>query len=78
MAYLVALALLALVATIATVWLIRTDGHGRIPTDPRRLPGGTDLVATPEPAASTPTESAPASPARRGSSSPATGRPGIV
>lgn len=78
MAYLVALALLALVAIVATVWLIRTDGHGRIPTDPRRLPGGTDLGAPPEPTASTPTEPAQAAPVRRDSSSPATGRPGIV
>lgn len=42
MAYLIALALLALVAIVASVWLIRTDGYRRVLTDPRRLPAGTD------------------------------------
>lgn len=42
MAYLIALALLALVAIVASVWLVRTDGYRRVPTDPRRLPAGTD------------------------------------
>ena len=45
MAYLIALGILSLIGILATVWLIRTDGYGRIPTDPRRLPGGADRTA---------------------------------
>ncbi|MCT2084762.1 hypothetical protein M3D75_01380 [Microbacterium enclense] len=45
MAYLIAFGILALIGIGASAWLIRTDGHGRVPTDPHRLPGGTDLDA---------------------------------
>ena len=45
MAYFVAFGLLAPIGIGASVWLIRTDGYRRVPTDPRRLPGGTDLRA---------------------------------
>ncbi len=38
MAYLIALGILCLAAVVATAWLIRTDGYGRIPTDPTRTP----------------------------------------
>ncbi|MCC4247705.1 MULTISPECIES: hypothetical protein [Microbacterium] len=51
MAYLIALAVLALTGIVASVWLIRTDGYRRVPTDPRRLPGGTDLTAPTDDAA---------------------------
>ncbi|MDU0367079.1 hypothetical protein AB0O16_04710 [Microbacterium sp. NPDC089180] len=37
MAYFIALGILSLAGIIGTVWLIRTDGYGRIPTDPSRL-----------------------------------------
>ncbi|MFF7682303.1 hypothetical protein ACFZA2_06010 [Microbacterium sp. NPDC007973] len=37
MAYFIALGLLSLAGIIGTLWLIRTDGYGRIPTDPSRL-----------------------------------------
>ncbi|MDF2992069.1 MAG: hypothetical protein K0S37_2583 [Microbacterium sp.] len=36
MAYFIALALLALVSVVASVWLIRTDGYRPVPTDPER------------------------------------------
>ncbi|GEB46807.1 hypothetical protein MTE01_27520 [Microbacterium testaceum] len=36
MAYFIALGILSLAGIVGTVWLIRTDGYGRIPTDPRR------------------------------------------
>ncbi|SIR99048.1 hypothetical protein [Microbacterium sp. RURRCA19A] len=45
MAYFIALGILALIGTGSTLWLVRTDGHRRVPTDPRRLPGGTELRA---------------------------------
>jgi len=45
MAYLIAFGILVLIGIGASAWLIRTDGYGRVPTDPRRLPGGTDLDA---------------------------------
>lgn len=38
MAYFIALGLLSLAGIIGTVWLMRTDGYGRIPTDPTRIP----------------------------------------
>lgn len=37
MAYFIALGLLAVAGIVGTVWLVRTDGYGRIPTDPRRV-----------------------------------------
>jgi len=37
MAYFIALGILAVAGIIGTVWLVRTDGYGRIPTDPRRV-----------------------------------------
>lgn len=37
MAYFIALGILSLAGIIGTVWLVRTDGYGRIPTDPRRV-----------------------------------------
>ena len=46
MAYFIALGLLSLAGIGASVWLIRSDGYRRIPTDPRRLPGGADAVAS--------------------------------
>lgn len=54
MAYLIALGILSLLGIVSTVWLIRTDGYGRIPVDPRRLPGGVERTApraAPEPPA---------------------------
>ncbi|MBN9211293.1 MAG: hypothetical protein BGO45_05460 [Microbacterium sp. 71-36] len=48
MAYFIALGILALIGTGSTLWLVRTDGHRRVPTDPRRLPGGTELRAARE------------------------------
>lgn len=38
MAYFIALGLLSLAGIIGTVWLMRTDGYRRIPTDPTRIP----------------------------------------
>ncbi|MEZ3157750.1 hypothetical protein AB1K56_12560 [Microbacterium sp. BWR-S6Y] len=38
MAYFIALGFLSLAGIIGTVWLMRTDGYGRIPTDPTRIP----------------------------------------
>lgn len=38
MAYFIALGILSLVGIVGTVWLVRTDGYGRIPTDPSRVP----------------------------------------
>ncbi|MBB3157765.1 hypothetical protein FHS07_001449 [Microbacterium proteolyticum] len=37
MAYFIALGILSLAGVIGTVWLVRTDGYGRIPTDPSRV-----------------------------------------
>ncbi|WP_285136482.1 hypothetical protein [Microbacterium sp. lyk4-40-TSB-66] len=37
MAYLIALGILSLVGVVGTVWLVRTDGYARIPTDPSRV-----------------------------------------
>lgn len=37
MAYLIALGILSLAGIVATVWLVRTDGYGSIPTDPSRV-----------------------------------------
>ncbi len=37
MAYFIALGILSLVGVVGTVWLVRTDGYGRIPTDPSRV-----------------------------------------
>ncbi|WP_295831140.1 hypothetical protein [uncultured Microbacterium sp.] len=36
MAYFIALGILAVAGIVGTVWLVRTDGYGRVPTDPRR------------------------------------------
>lgn len=36
MAYFIALGILSLAGIVGTVWLVRTDGYGRVPTDPRR------------------------------------------
>jgi hypothetical protein len=52
MAYFIALGILSLLGIVATLWLIRTDGYGRIPVDPRRLPGGADSHAARAPTAS--------------------------
>ncbi|MGC0369249.1 hypothetical protein [Microbacterium sp. SLBN-111] len=52
MAYLIALGILSLIGIVSTAWLLYTDGYGRVPTDPRRLPGGAERTAprvTPEP-----------------------------
>lgn len=75
MAYFIALGILSLAGIVGTVWLVRTDGYGRIPTDPSRVAAGkrrtAEPDATPHPAAvaatSTPALTAPAhvSPARR-------------
>lgn len=37
MAYLIALGILSLIGIVATAWVVRTDGYGRIPTDPSRV-----------------------------------------
>ena len=37
MAYFIALGILSLAGVVGTVWLVRTDGYGRIPTDPSRV-----------------------------------------
>lgn len=37
MAYFIALGILSLAGIVGTVWLVRTDGYGRIPTDPSRV-----------------------------------------
>lgn len=52
MAYLIALGILSLLGIVATLWLIRTDGYGPVPVDPRRLPGGADSHAPRAPTAS--------------------------
>jgi hypothetical protein len=52
MAYFIASGLLALIGIGASVWLIHTDGYRRVPTDPRRLPGGSELRAPRDNAAS--------------------------
>ncbi|MDI9891466.1 hypothetical protein [Microbacterium sp. IEGM 1404] len=59
MAYFIAFGLLALIGIGASVWLIRTDGYRHVPTDPRRLPGGSELRA-PRDKAATPAASAAA------------------
>ncbi|MFJ4036663.1 hypothetical protein ACIPVB_01140 [Microbacterium sp. NPDC090007] len=71
MAYLVALGLLSLIGVVATALLIRTDGYGRIPTDPTRaIPSGAD-ADTPAPRA-TPTPAGPhVDPAPRATPTPA-------
>ncbi|MFF8186727.1 hypothetical protein ACF044_05645 [Microbacterium sp. NPDC016588] len=61
MAYFIAFGLLALIGIGASVWLIRTDGYRRVPTDPRRLPGGSELRAQHDDAASTAASAAAAS-----------------
>lgn len=38
MAYFIALGVLSLAGIVGTVWLVRTDGYGRIPTDASRVP----------------------------------------
>jgi hypothetical protein len=42
MAYFIALGILSLVGIVGTVWLVRTDGYGRIPTDPSRAAASAD------------------------------------
>jgi hypothetical protein len=41
MAYLIALGILSLAGVVGTVWLVRNDGYGRIPTDPSRVASST-------------------------------------
>lgn len=41
MAYFIALGILSLAGVVGTVWLVRTDGYGRIPTDPSRVASST-------------------------------------
>ena len=68
MAYFVALGLLSLAGIVGTVWLVRTDGYGRIPTDRSR-------VAPTEPAAAPAEEvAAPARPATAAITVPRPGR----
>ncbi|KEP74575.1 hypothetical protein HR12_07715 [Microbacterium sp. SUBG005] len=38
MAYFIALGILSLAGIVGTVWLVRTDGYGRVPTDTSRVP----------------------------------------
>lgn len=38
MAYFIALGILSLAGVVGTVWLVRTDGYGRVPTDASRVP----------------------------------------
>ncbi|MDQ1135335.1 hypothetical protein QE410_000134 [Microbacterium sp. SORGH_AS 1204] len=45
MAYFIALGILSLAGIIGTVWLVRTDGYGRIPTDPSRVAARADRSA---------------------------------
>ncbi|MFM2720453.1 hypothetical protein [Microbacterium mcarthurae (nom. nud.)] len=61
MAYFIALGVLVLLGIGASAWLIRTDGYGRVPTDPRRLPGGVDATTSriPSARATTPENTAP-------------------
>ena len=61
MAYLIALGVLALLGIVSTAWLLYTDGYGRVPTDPRRLPGGVDATTSriPPARATTPENTAP-------------------
>ncbi|MCG7416793.1 hypothetical protein MHY30_04650 [Microbacterium sp. ACRRU] len=61
MAYFIALGVLVLLGIGASAWLIHTDGYGRVPTDPRRLPGGVDATTsrTPPARATTPENTAP-------------------
>ncbi len=61
MAYFLALGILSLAGIIGTVWLVRTDGYGRIPTDTSRLPDSA-------------CRKAPASPARAQTTAVATAR----
>lgn len=76
MAYLIALGILSLIGVVGTVWLVRTDGYGRIPTDPSRVASVPDestrahhaTAAAPGVEATRPTlqvSSAPASPVTR-------------
>ncbi|WP_022879535.1 hypothetical protein [Microbacterium sp. B19] len=51
MAYLIALGILSLIGIVSTAWLLYTDGYGRVPTDPRGLPGGAERTAPEPPAA---------------------------
>lgn len=50
MAYFIALGILSLAGIVGTVWLVRTDGYGRIPTDPSRVTSGSDRSPRPQPA----------------------------
>ncbi|MDQ1082033.1 MULTISPECIES: hypothetical protein [Microbacterium] len=45
MAYFIALGILSLAGIVGTVWLIRTDGYSRIPTDPARVASVEDRSA---------------------------------
>lgn len=42
MAYFIALGILSLAGIVGTVWLVRTDGYGRIPSDPSRVASRAD------------------------------------
>ncbi len=46
MAYLIALGILSLAGIVSTLWLLRTDGYRRVPTDTRRVPPRADEPAT--------------------------------
>jgi len=77
MAYFIALAALALVSVVATVWLMRTDGYGPVPTDPdraaRRREASPARARVPRP-----TSTAPETPAAVSTASPAAEGPRTV
>lgn len=60
MAYLIALGILSLLGIVATIWLVRTDGYGRIPTDPTRVDRSARQTPAPEDATAAPTSTRPA------------------
>ncbi len=54
MAYLIALGILSLIGIVATLWVVRTDGYGRIPTDPSRASRAERPARAADPVASEP------------------------
>lgn len=48
MAYFIALGILSLAGIVGTVWLVRTDGYGRVPTDPSRVASGFNRSERPQ------------------------------
>lgn len=60
MAYLIALGILSLLGIVATIWLVRTDGYGRIPTDPTRVDRSARQTPAREDPAPAPTSTRPA------------------